>query len=296
MLDSGAPPTRPSIQRSDRHQTLAAASLHAFAALVALATCGCLRPIVPSVDASRPSFVSVSVPSSGGGDAHDLLVGVTEVTRGQWRDVMGTEPYGSDCDDCPVRMVSWYDAAAFANALSQREGLSACYQLSDCSEAPPYQRSAPGRAYSHETGLYCATVESVGPSCSGYRLPNRAEWDAYGGVSALHQSRRRAHRYANAAGPTPRRVTVVATRLPNEHGIYDTLGNVEEWLDVEVPPFDEVHRFRRHLTQQRWFLAAGTCFRSDLRDLRPNYFVRDAGSWGRDCHGFRVVRTAPPAS
>jgi formylglycine-generating enzyme required for sulfatase activity len=248
------------------------------------------------VDASRPSFVTVSVPpGAGDGGAYDLLVGVTEVTRRQWRDVMGTEPFGRGCDDCPVRMVSWYDAAAFANALSERDGLTACYRLEDCAEAPPYERGDPGRRDGHVTGLSCATVESSGPTCSGYRLPNRAEWDAYGGVSALAESRRRAYRYANANGGGRGGVRVVATRLPNEHGLYDTLGNVEEWLDVRVAPFAEVPRSRRHLTQQAWFLAAGTCFRSRVRDLVPNYFVREAGSWGRNCHGFRLVRTAPAA-
>ena len=43
-----------------------------------------------------------------------------EVTQSQWREVMGTEPAFARCDNCPVEMVSWYMAATYANALSER--------------------------------------------------------------------------------------------------------------------------------------------------------------------------------
>ena len=33
--------------------------------------------------------------------------------------------------DYPVEEVSWYDAVDFANALSQMEGLEACYEVTE---------------------------------------------------------------------------------------------------------------------------------------------------------------------
>ena len=62
----------------------------------------------------------------------------TEVTQSSWSLVMGTSPsYFSDCGgDCPVEQVSWYDALAYANALSRSEGLEECYDLSSCRDVP----------------------------------------------------------------------------------------------------------------------------------------------------------------
>ncbi|RJX32879.1 MAG: hypothetical protein C4525_09730, partial [Desulfarculus sp.] len=48
----------------------------------------------------------------------------TEVTRGQWRAVMGNNPsHFKQCgDDCPVDNVSWEDIQEFVRRLNQREG------------------------------------------------------------------------------------------------------------------------------------------------------------------------------
>ena len=53
-----------------------------------------------------------------------FLIGKTEVTQGQWKAVMGSNPsyFGSCGDDCPVDQVSWNDAQEFAQRLSQKTG------------------------------------------------------------------------------------------------------------------------------------------------------------------------------
>ena len=45
---------------------------------------------------------------------------------------MGKNPssFNKCGDDCPVEKVTWFDMAAFANALSEKEGLEACYKIS----------------------------------------------------------------------------------------------------------------------------------------------------------------------
>jgi hypothetical protein len=55
---------------------------------------------------------------------HAFMMKATEVTRGEWEAVMGSNPSKfSNCGaSCPVEQVSWYEAIAYANAVSQKEG------------------------------------------------------------------------------------------------------------------------------------------------------------------------------
>jgi formylglycine-generating enzyme required for sulfatase activity len=70
-----------------------------------------------------------------GGTAHDdekpvhrvtitrgFYLGAYPVTQAQWRKVMGRNPSGAACDDCPVDSVSWDDCAEFCKRLKQRDG------------------------------------------------------------------------------------------------------------------------------------------------------------------------------
>jgi formylglycine-generating enzyme required for sulfatase activity len=74
------------------------------------------------------------------------LMGKIEVTQGLWQSVMGSTPWtgnmfygGKEQAACsvggvgsilPAHCVSWIDAAKFANALSKKDGLEACYTIS----------------------------------------------------------------------------------------------------------------------------------------------------------------------
>ena len=51
-------------------------------------------------------------------------MGKTEVTQGQWRVVMGSNPSKfSNCGDtCPVEQVSWEDAKEFVSRLNAKTG------------------------------------------------------------------------------------------------------------------------------------------------------------------------------
>jgi formylglycine-generating enzyme required for sulfatase activity len=168
---------------------------------------------LPVVRVRAGSFTMGSQNSEDGRDAdeaqhqvtltRDFWLGATEVTQAQWRAMLGSNPSRfDDCDACPVESVSWDDAVAYLNALSDREGLGRCYDG--------------------------ANFRGVG--CEGYRLPTEAEWEyaaragttgpRYGDLDAI------AWHFDNSGGETH----PVGQKQPNAWGLHDMLGNVSEWL------------------------------------------------------------------
>ena len=56
-----------------------------------------------------------------------------EVTQKHFQSLMRENPsFFQKCgSDCPVEMVTWYDAVVFANVLSEHEDLEICYHYKD---------------------------------------------------------------------------------------------------------------------------------------------------------------------
>jgi formylglycine-generating enzyme required for sulfatase activity len=202
-------------------------------------------------DADEKPVRMVSVPA--------FWMGRTEVTQGQWKAVMGSNPseFKSCGDDCPVENVTWDDAQAFIRKLNEQTGWR--YRLP-----------------SEVEWEYAA------------RAGSRGKWSFGDNESQLGSH---AWFYANSGKQT----RPVAGKQPNAWSLYDMHGNVWEWVqDVwhdnysGAPTDGSV--WSAGGDQARRVLRGGSG-RGLPRYLRSAVRIRDApGSRGGDA-GFRIART-----
>lgn len=150
------------------------------------------------------------------GPVHDVIlttdfwIGKYEVTQGEYRAVTGESPSKFTFNYNPVEQVSWYDAIAFANALSTAEGFPPCYDSSG--------NVLGGDVY----------------ACEGYRLPTEAEWEyaTRAGTTTEYSFGDDAGQlgdYAWYDSNSGSQANPVGQKQPNSWGLYDVHGNVWEW-------------------------------------------------------------------
>ena len=118
-------------------------------------------------------------------------IGQTEVTQALWTAVMGSNPSSFEGDYLPVTNVSWNDCLTFITKLNQLTGQK-------------------------------------------FRLPTEAEWEyaARGGKQSKGYKYSGSNTLSDVAWfweNNSSKTHPVATKLPNELGLYDMSGNVWEW-------------------------------------------------------------------
>ena len=230
---------------------------------------------------------------------HDFLISSTLITQAQFNALMGYNPSSfTECGStCPVEDVSWYEAAAFSNALSAADGLLACYWC-----------SGEGR------DVVCEP-SAAWPSpyvCPGYRLPTEAEWEiaVRAGTTTATYNGDLAEGYLECEHPHPVLDPIawfcgnsegtshpIGMLRPNSLGLYDMLGNVWEWVhdgmsaypsEAQVDhlgPEDNIERVKR-----------GGCYH-DVAG--PASWTRaasrslDRWSYRNSYIGFRIARSMP---
>lgn len=230
-----------------------------------------------------------------------FYIGTREITNAEFRlfnakhDSSSTGPVTLAGDKNPVVNISWQEAAAYCNWLSDQEGLTL--------------------VYADTFGKLTATDSLA----DGYRLPTEAEWTwaarYQGGKGELKfpwgksmPPAKESGNYADASA-----VSLVPTLVPgyddgyaatapvasfkaNRAGLYDFGGNVAEWVhdyyQVYTPDSARVWVDPVGPTQARHNVIRGAGWRSSLEGtLRFSY--RDFGMEPRSDVGFRIARNMP---
>jgi serine/threonine protein kinase/formylglycine-generating enzyme required for sulfatase activity len=229
---------------------------------------------------------------------HSFAIAAKEVTVEEFARFRGDHRPNEEVartPDCPVNSVSWYEAAAYCNWLSERDGIPRdqwCYL--------PNQAGA----YAEGVGVPQDYLRRT-----GYRLPTEAEWQFAASAGAetawpcgegdqdllAHY----AWFFPQSSSNAVERTCPVGTLKPNDLGLFDVLGNVSEWCQDELllgpgeqperPDDTGVIRIRKfpsrvirggYYAQRARYLS--TAARIGLTTVRQDAFL-----------GFRPARTIP---
>ena len=189
-----------------------------------------------------------------------FLMKQTEVTQEEWEWLMGNNPsYFHGEPFLPVEMVSWYDAVAYCNVLSEVEGIEPAYSFFGVKGIPGEERFS---------------IEEVewDEESEGYRLPTEAEWEYTCRAGTTAPRYGLLNQIAWFSENSNNRTHTVGQKSSNYFGLYDMIGNVWEWC------WDWYGEYSRREQTNPKGPIAGTC-----RVFR-------GGSWGDNARYCRAAR------
>ncbi|RLC43718.1 MAG: formylglycine-generating enzyme family protein [Candidatus Coatesbacteria bacterium] len=266
-------------------------------------------PSIHMVSIPAGSFLMGSPSSESGRDSDEgpqrtvhisaFEMSETEVTQKQFGDVMGWNDSYFNGDGHPVEEVTWFDCVSFCNKLSEADGFSKCYTITNI-----------GYDGNHITS---ADV-SCNFNANGYRLPTEAEWEYacragtttsfYWGDSSEESVMKQYCWYEKNADDgywtnphaDEKGTQSVGQKIPNAFGLFDMSGNVWEWCwdwyssgyygsqpDPDSDPTGPSSGSYRVVRGGSWYNDAWHC-RSAIRDwIDPWYRYVN--------YGFRVARS-----
>ncbi|MDR2494891.1 MAG: formylglycine-generating enzyme family protein [Spirochaetaceae bacterium] len=208
-----------------------------------------------------------------------FYLGKYEVTQEEYQAVTGNNPSDFKGPSLPVEQVSWYDAVAYCNARSVKEGLTPAYTIGEQEIV-----------WNH--------------GADGYRLPTEAEWEyacRAGTATAYHTGNAIDPNQANYDGNYPynkaakgayrKKTAPVGSFNPNPWGLFDMHGNVYEWCWDQYNPYSVGGLDGSMLADA---VIRGGSWYSEARFLRSANRVRASHEARSYYIGFRVARSLVP--
>ena len=178
----------------------------------------------------------------------------------------------------PVIFVSWWDAVAYCNWLSEKEDLP--------------------KAYDDEGNLLDASgnVTTDITKVVGFRLPTEAEWE-YAARGGKHHSP-----YKYSGSDNIEKVAwyffnsgvvshEVGQKLPNALGIYDMSGNVREWCSDFYEPYSDSAQTNPYNNSGSRRVARGGDCNSYAVGIRVDHRQSYSPNSCYGVIGFRIART-----
>jgi formylglycine-generating enzyme len=197
----------------------------------------------------------------------DFFMAATPVTQSLWQHIMGNNPAHFVGKQRPVEQVSWFDAAVFCNALSEKTSKTPYY----------YHDAAFSKPFGKENNNY-ALLENVNKDtpiyfhqkANGYRLPSEAEWEyAARGGNKSHDFEFSGSENLDVVGwyrmNSHQETKPVGLKMPNELGIFDMSGNVWEWCE----DWYSDNRSYRVFRGGSWFRNSVSCRTSNRNSYSP---------------------------